>query len=121
MLSARPSTARLASAALGHHSWYDGSREYPGGYKRLEHPERQMIDVISLIDWIVDVTSVSGLHTGTGAAFDETVEAAIVLEGKRFSPLLTARLREPAVVERLRCALEHGRHDACLEISGGTE
>ena len=121
MLSARPSTARLASAALGHHSWYDGSREYPGGYKRLEHPERQMIDVISLIDWIVDVTSVSGLHTGTGAAFDETVEAAIALEGKRFSPLLTARLRESAVVERLRCALEHGRHDACLEISWGTE
>ena len=120
LLSARPSTARLASAALGHHSWYDGSRQYPGGYKRLEHPERQMVDVISLIDWIVNITSTSRLHTGDRKSLDEAVDAAIALEGKRFSPLLTARLRDPAVTGRIRLALGRGRQEACREAARGT-
>ena len=117
MLASRPSTARLASAALGHHSWYDGSHPYPGGYKRLDHPERQMVDVISLIDWLVDMTGTSGLHTGARKTFGEAVAAAIELEGKRFSPLLTARLRIPAVAERLGAALEQGRRQACREMA----
>jgi len=119
MLALRPSTARLASAALGHHSWYDGSRQYPGGYQRLEHPERQMVDVISLIDWIVDMTNTSSLHTGDRKTFDEAVKAAAALEGKRFSPLLTARLRDPAVAERIRLSLDQGRQEACREMAGG--
>lgn len=117
MLSARPSTARLASAALGHHAWYDGSHPCPGGYKRLDYPERQMVDVISLVDWLVNVTNISGLHTGGQKTFGEAVEAAVGLEGRRFSPLLTAWLRDPAVRERLRQALEQGRRDACREIA----
>ncbi|MDE7260657.1 MAG: hypothetical protein K2N78_01130, partial [Oscillospiraceae bacterium] len=116
MLSARPSTARLATSALGHHSWYDGSQPYPGGYKRLEHPERQMIDVICLIDWLVDMTSTSGMHTGVKKTFDEAIKAAIALEGKRFSPMLTARLRDPAVVERIRLAFDRGTQAACREM-----
>ena len=115
LLSARPSTARLASAALGHHSWYDGSRTCPGGYQRLEHPERQMVDVISLTDWLVDMTSASGLHTGDKMAFSAAVKDAIALEGKRFSPLLTARLRDPTVAEHIHAAIVQGRQAAAGE------
>ena len=117
LLISHPSTARLASAALGHHSWYDGSHPTPGGYKRLEHPERLMIDVISLINWIADVSNASALYTGAEKNFDEAVTAAIGLEGKRFSPLLTARLRDGAVVERIRRAFAQGKRDACREMS----
>lgn len=117
LLSACPSTAHLASAALGHHSWYDGSHSCPGGYRRLDHPERQLVDVVSLVDWIVDVTSLNGLHTGVSKTFQEAAEAAIALEGRRFSPMLTARLRVPAFLERLRLALLRGQRESCREIA----
>ena len=114
----RPSTRRCAVAALGHHSWYDGSHPYPGGYQRLAYPERQIVDVIGLIDWLTGLTEPGALHTGAGETFDGAVEAAIALEGKRFSPLLTARLRNPGTVERIRRAMEEGRLAACRETDG---
>ena len=83
LLFERPSTRRCAPAALGHHSWYDGSRGYPSDYKRLECPERQMVDVIGLIDWLVSVTDADHLHTGEQMTFDGAIEAAIALEGRR--------------------------------------
>lgn len=118
MLAARPSTARLAGAALGHHAWFDGTHPYPGGYKRQDCPERRMVDVVSLIDWLVEVTGVSGLHTGGQKTFAEAVEEAIELEGKRFSPRLTARLRDLALAARLRQALAQGQEDAAQHIAG---
>ena len=116
LLFERPSTRRCAPAALGHHSWYDGSRGYPSDYKRLECPERQMVDVIGLIDWLVSVTDADHLHTGEQMTFDGAIEAAIALEGRRFSPMLTARLRDGAVVEPLRRILKEGRRLACCRI-----
>ena len=116
LLSARPSTRRCAPAALGHHAWYDGSRGYPSDYKRLECPERQMVDVISLIDWLVSVTGADRLHTGEQMTFDGAIEAAISLEGRQFSPMLTARLRDGKVVEALRGILKEGRRLACCRI-----
>lgn len=108
-LRKRASTRRYAVAALGHHAWYDGSRGYPEQYKRLEHPERQIVDVIALADWLVEVTDTEELRRGEVKTFQEAVEAAIQLEGKRFSPMLTVRLRDAAVAKQLEEALELGR------------
>lgn len=112
MLKARESTGRYAPAALGHHAWYDGSRGYPGGYRRLECPERQMVDVIALIDWLVSAPETGKQRRGRALSFEGAVEEAIRLEGRRFSPLLTARLRDAGVVERIEAALERGRQAA---------
>ena len=68
-----------------------------------------MVDVIALTDWIDSTTDSLGIHKGGNKSFDEAVEEAISLEGKRFSPLLTARLRDKKVVEQLRAAYEEGR------------
>ncbi|MCM1299649.1 MAG: hypothetical protein NC203_10790 [Firmicutes bacterium] len=110
-LSERRSTRCYSDIALGHHSWYDGSRGYPGYYKRLECPYRQMVDVIGLIDWIDNVTDNTRLNNGVEKTFDEAVETAVSLEGKRFSPLLTARLRDKEITERLRAAYKEGRDE----------
>lgn len=112
LLSARASTRRYAAAALGHHSWYDGSRGYPEAYRRLECPERQMVDVIALADWLDSVTRTGWIYTGEGKSFDEAVQEAVALEGRRFSPLLTAWLRDSGTQLRLRAALEEGRQKA---------
>ncbi|MBD5149725.1 MAG: hypothetical protein HDT18_05010 [Oscillibacter sp.] len=48
--------------------------------------------------------------------FDEAVEEAAAQEGKRFSPLLTARLRERRVTERLRRATQEGRKEAYRQM-----
>lgn len=113
MLEERASTERFAPVALGHHSWYDGTEhEYPGEYKRLECPERQMVDVISLIDWLEYTTHSAQSYTGIGMTYEEAVAEAIAREGRQFSPLLTARLREGEIVERIRAAFEEGRREA---------
>ena len=111
LLSSRPSTNRYAPAALGHHTWYDGSHSHSSAYKRLECPERQMVDVIALVDWLEAITHSGISYTGTEMTFDEAVRAAIELEGKRFSTLLTARLRDGAA-ERIRRVFDRGRRDA---------
>ncbi|MDE7272228.1 MAG: hypothetical protein K2N95_04070 [Lachnospiraceae bacterium] len=115
-LNACVSTRRYAAAALGHHSWYDGSRGYPESYKRLECPYRQMVDVIGLIDWMDNSMTYAWLYGHTKKNFDEAIQEAIALEGKRFSPLLTTRLRDKAVTEALRQAFEAARHEAYRQL-----
>ncbi len=121
LLSARASTRRYASAALGHHSWYDGTHGYPEAYHRLECPERQMVDIISLVDWLDGVTRTSWVHTGVRMSFEEALEEAIGLEGRSFSPLLTARLRDSATAQCLRSAFEEGWQEACRRIYDDAE
>lgn len=116
LLSPRVSTRRYAAAALGHHGWYDGSRGCPDAYRRLECPERQMVDVIALADWLDNVTRADRISTGVEMTFDGAVAEAIAQEGRRFSPLLTARLRDGGTAERLREALETGRVKACRRM-----
>lgn len=115
-LAQRPSTAACAPIALGHHSWYDGTHGYPDSYRRLECPYRQMVDVIGLVDWLENVTEAQCLYTGVKMTFDEAVGAAIDLEGKRFSPLLTARLRDGRIAGKIREAFEAGRLEACRQL-----
>lgn len=115
-LSARESTACYAPVALGHHHWYDGSRGYPKAYHRLECSCRQMVDIIGLFDWINNVTNTARLYTGIEKTFAEAIEAAVALEGRRFSPLLTARLRDRKVVEQLEAAFAEGRRKAYLHL-----
>ncbi len=112
LLERHPSTSRYAPAALGHHSWYDGSRGYPPAYKRLECPARQMVDVIGLLDWLEVAVNSDQMYNRAEQTFEAAVHAAAELEGRRFSPLLTARLRDARVAESLKLALEAGERDA---------
>lgn len=117
LLSERESTRRFAPVAMGHHSWYDGSNH--GGsmeYKRLECPGRQMVDVIALLDWLESVTHTAQAYEGIALTFDEAVAEAAAMEGKQFSPLLTARLRDKRVVEEIRRAFEEGRREAYRQM-----
>lgn len=117
MLAGRASTAPFAVAAFGHHAWYDGSAHgYPQDYKRLECPRRQLVDVVSLTDWIVGATHGNQDLGGVVMSFDEAVEEAVALEGRRFSPLLTAWLRDRRVTERLRKAVQEGRKEAYRQM-----
>lgn len=115
-LSSRFSTRPYAAVAHGHHTWYDASRGYPESYKRLECPYRQMVDVIGLVDWLENVTNTAQLRIGVDKTFEDAIADAIALEGKRFSPLLTARLRDSQVAERLRQAFDAGFQDACRHL-----
>lgn len=119
LLEGRPSTSSYADAARGHHAWYDGARGYPASYRRLECPSRQMVDVISLVDWLENVTNSARLYTGIERSFQEAVEEAIGLEGRRFSPLLTARLRDRETAALLQEALAGGRREACRQVYEG--
>lgn len=115
-LSQRPSTRLYAEAAHGHHSWHDGSRGYPGSYRRLECPQRQMVDIIGITDFLDSITSMGQLHFGAKKTYAEAVREAILLEGRRFSPLLTARLRDKEIARILREAFEEGRREAYYHL-----
>ena len=114
LLADRPSTRPYADAALGHHAWYDGSRDC--AYRRLECASRQLVDVVALVDWLENVTGTAVLYTGIEMSFDEAVQEAIRLEGRRFSPLLTARLRERQTAELIRGALDQSRRETAAEM-----
>ena len=116
LLAARPSTSRYAPAALGHHVWYDGSRGYPAAYRRLECPERQMVDIISLVDWLENVTHTARLYTGIERTYRQAVRDAVDQEGRRFSPLLTVRLQDGPAAARIEQAFEEGRRRARRQI-----
>lgn len=111
-LEGRASTAAYAPVALGHHYWYDGSRGYPDSYRRLECQYRQMVDIIGLLDWMNNVTVTARLYTGMDKTFEEAVEEAVKQEGRRFSPLLTARLRDKRVAQKLKAAFDKGHGEA---------
>ena len=111
-LGERESTNMYAPVALGHHCWYDGSHGYPETYHRLECPCRQMVDIIGMLDWINNVVDTATMYTGVEKSFREAVDAAIDLERRRFSPLLTARLRDKAIAEQMEKAFAEGRREA---------
>ncbi len=110
-LSERNSTKEYADIALGHHSWYDGSKGFPQSYVRLDSQYRQMTDMISLLNWIDCEMKNTRIHESL-LTFEQAAENAISLEGKRFSPLLTARLRDKDVTKKLKAAYEEGRIEA---------
>lgn len=121
-LLARESTRPYAAVAKGHHYWYDASRGYPESYKRLECEYRQMVDLIGLLDWLDNVTDAARLYKGVEKTFEEALQDAIKLEGRRFSPLLTARLRDKNVAERIQQVFINGRIEAYRQLyqeSGG--
>ncbi len=111
-LGERESTSMYAPVALGHHCWYDGSHGYPETYHRLECPCRQMVDIIGMLDWINNVVDTATMYTGVEKSFREAVDAAIDLERRRFSPLLTARLRDKAIAMQMEKAFAEGRREA---------
>ncbi len=111
-LGERESTSMYAPVALGHHCWYDGSHGYPETYHRLECPCRQMVDIIGMLDWINNVVDTATMYTGVEKSFREAVDAAVDLERRRFSPLLTARLRDKAIAEQMEKAFAEGRREA---------
>ncbi len=117
LLNERESTRPYAPAALGHHGWYDGSGHgYPAQYKRLECPRRQMVDLVGLIDWLEAVTHTAQSYEGIEMTFEEAVSEAIHMEGRQFSPLLTARLRDKRFTERIRQSFEEGRKEAYRQM-----
>lgn len=115
-LNACASTRPYASIALGHHSWYDGSHGYPPTYKRLECPCRQMVDVVGLIDWMDYSMNLAWLHGEAKKSFDEVIACAITMEGKQFSPLLTARLRDKTITQSLKKTFETARTEAYRQL-----
>ena len=115
-LAERESTKDYAPIAMGHHFWYDGSRGYPESYHRLECPCRQMVDIIGLFDWMNNVIHTARLYTGLEKTFEEAVEAAVALEGRRFSPLLTARLRDKKIVAQMKRIFAESRREAYLQL-----
>lgn len=122
LLFSCPSTCRYAAAAAGHHAWYDGAHGYPDVYKRLQCTSRQMVDVIGLVNWLESSIHSSQIYTGVEMTFEQAVQAAAEQGGKRFSPLLTARLQDAHVTRQLEAAFARGREAAyrrMYEDAGG--
>ena len=107
LLEGRASTRRYAPIALGHHAWYSGgSQSYPDTYHRSECPERRMVDVISLVDWLEVRINSAHMYRLEAKPFEQVVQEAVQMGGTRFSPRLTERLLDEKTAERLRAALE---------------
>jgi len=118
MLVERNSTKSYAVAALGHHAWYDGNTMlgYPASYHRGEHPERRMVDVIALADWLVDGLNEYQLGPESFRSLEEAVAHSEALSGRRFSPKVAVLLKERPVQIALRQAMRVAFQEGCREI-----
>ena len=118
LLRGRASTSRYAAAALGHHAWYDGSTAlgYPASYQRSQYPERRMVDVIALSDWLVNAVDKYRRRQTFCIPFGEVVKQAVSLGGRQFSPRAAVLLKEEPVQSALRQALEDAAQKAYREI-----
>ena len=117
LLKERASTCRYAPAALGHHAWYSGgSQSYPDAYRRSECPERRMVDVIALVDWMEVRLNSAHMYHLEAKPFDRVVQEAVGLGGTRFSPRLTDLLRDGKTAKRLQDALEAASENACRRM-----
>lgn len=113
LLEGRASTSRYAPIALGHHAWYNGgSQSYPDTYRRSECPARRMVDVISLVDWMETRLNSAHMYHLEAKPFDQVIQEAVQLGGTRFSPRLTALLRDEKTAKRLQAALETATENA---------
>lgn len=75
-----------------------------------------MVDVISLVDWLENVTHTARLYTGIERTYSQAVRDAVDQEGRRFSPLLTVRLQDGPAAARIEQAFEEGRRRARRQI-----
>ena len=118
LLQGRASTSRFAAAALGHHAWYDGStvHGYPASYQRSQYPERRMVDVIALADWLVNAVDKYRKKPVSCLPFEEAVGRTAAMGGRQFSPRAAALLEEEPVQAALRQALEDAAQKAYREI-----
>ena len=117
LLEGRASTSRFAPVALGHHAWYNGgSQSYPAAYRRDECPQRRMVDVVSLMDWIEVRLNSAHMYQLEAKPFDHVVREVVQLGGTRFSPRLAALLRDGETAERLRAVLESAAENACRRM-----
>ncbi|MBQ8929809.1 MAG: hypothetical protein IJ052_05380 [Oscillospiraceae bacterium] len=92
-----PSTERFADIAYGHHSWYNGAGGYPEDYVRNESPYRQMTDLVAVTVYMTEH------YQGEIAP---VIGRILAQEGKRFSPLITPFLEEPALQRGLEDLLK---------------
>lgn len=116
LLAARPSTKSYADAALGHHAWYDGrSESYPPSYNRQECPIRRLVDVLSLVNWLENITRSIQAFNGTHMTFDDAAAKALSLSGTRFSPRVAGCLRDEATLSLLKEAFRQGKKAAYEE------
>lgn len=69
-----------------------------------------------MTDWIDNAVENDKMYSQENKTFDEAVETVISLEGKRFSPLLTARLRDKDVAEKLKIAFKESREEGCKNL-----
>ena len=112
------STKRYAAIALGHHVWYDGNQVlgYPADYRREQCPERRMVDVIVLANWLADRMDEDRPAREDGDFVGGIFRRAIPLGGRQFSPDVTALLEEETVRAALRQALNDAPQEAYREI-----
>lgn len=102
------STKCFADTAYGHHRWYDGSDGYPDDYDRLESPYRAITDIVSLTDYLDSNPAEDTLEAIRSVSFDQKCADAIALGGRRFSPMVTTWLQNPALREKLADLYDNG-------------
>lgn len=123
LLLARASTSRYAAAALGHHAWYSGDTAlgYPAVYQRGQCPERRMVDVIALSNWLADCLDEYRPGPEPHCRFEEAMRQAVFQSGRRFSPRVVSLLEEVPVQAALLQALERAPQKAYHEICHGAK
>ena len=86
LLAQSPSTRPYVNAALGHHSYFDGSGGYPKEYLREEDPNVMLTDLVSAAIHFVRLIEGRAEDSGGPMPLDAALEALLSEAGSRLDP-----------------------------------
>ncbi len=88
------STKRFASAAEGHHFYYNTLGGYPDDYDPKEHENQAIVDIVSLAAYFTRLLDDTIDYTRTPLTLDEALRKVAEKSGTRFSPAIAGLLQE---------------------------
>lgn len=102
MLARCESTRELASAALGHHRWYDGQGGFPESYHREQEQDAVLTDIVSVADFIDRSFHSGGNYRQESFSPEEMPGRLRALAGTRFSPFVVeAAIRREKEIKKV--------------------
>jgi len=106
----------VASAAIGHHKWYDGKGGYPAEFDANACGNKFILDMISAADSIDAATDFVGRSYASGVSLEQVINEINDQAGTRYSPIVAEALRDEALVSKIRECITEGRENVYYEV-----
>lgn len=110
------SNARLETAALYHHRFYDGNGGYPNDLPPCDTRFKPIVDIISVADSLDAATDYIGRSYMNAKKVEDVVLEIKAGSGKRYSPYIAELLGDADFIKKISELLIYERRKIYIEV-----